>query len=599
MSGFFILAKQIHKKGKTRRPARLKAARVLVVSLLIFGISTSSALANPLDWFLSGRNNKKDTNLKSADARALSESTGQMQNRESEKSLTGQNLDSLGFAKAHWTNARNKLEKICREIIKNGIEKSGADLIIKLFTIDTQVFKLAVKNSAQAVGEIMQANRNIRQKLEDLRGIITSPGKATLEHMESAVEELKFLHKRQLLRIKKYLAGSESIIKMGNKSYETLELIPSLSADETNMLIDSSKQLMKLARSNGEASKGLLLNVQSSCEQSIEGLEMIKSTVRETLRFSDHFAIKQFPLINLPAPSREKIYSQIKALKNGTKGINNTLSIGDSQVRNTSQQFSHMVSAFGSKAQESLKFKNERNNYGNKKVQQISNYAYNQVAGLYQRIKEDVKLMRNDMLAVVKSADVDSRPEVKIESRSQFAARRTSRLTQSKLPLFLLGKTNKVAAEPQAKPEVEATELQFAQKRPRAEKSVATSSKPEVVRKVLYQEDNYVKQSEFIQPEINILKDELGENFFFEETESGSGNMESEEDYYDDGDEYYADSEEIAFEKSEADHENIEKFAEPEIELMQFESETGSLDDQLPMMRVEEEEEEESFFFDN
>lgn len=595
MSGFFILAKHIYFQHKARSLQGLKAKRLLVATLLMVGIIGQSVMANPLDWFLSGRKNHKDEKVRSADARVLSQVSGQLQSSENEKNLTGQNLDSLGFAKAHWTNARNKLEQICRAIIAKGMDKSGSDLIIKLFTIDTQVFKIAVKNSAQAVGEIIQANRNIRQKLEGLRGIITAPGRATLENMESAVEELKYLHKKQLLMVKKYLAGSESIIKMGNKSYETLELIPSLNADETNMLIDSSKQLMKLARSNGEAFKGLLLNVQSSCEQSLSGLDTIKTTVRETLRFSDHFAIKQFPLINLPAPSREKIYSQIQALKNGTKGINNTLSIGDSQVRNTSQQFSHMVSAVGSKVRESLKFKNERDNYGNNEIQQISSYAYNQVAGLYQRIKEDARLMRNEMQAVVKSADVDSRPALKIESSSQYAARRTSRLTQSKLPLFLLGGTKNAVAEPRSEPTVETKEQQFTQKPPKSERTVKNFSEPETVTKVLYQEDNFIKESEFIQPEINILKDELGENFFFDETQTGSSNMQTEEEYYDEDDEYYTDPEEIAFEKSENDYENIEKFAEPEIELMRFESETADLDEQMPMMRVEEE----SFFFDD
>jgi hypothetical protein len=71
--------------------------------------------------------------------------------------------------------------------------------------------------------------------------------------------------------------------------------------------------------------------------------------------------------------------------------------------------------------------------------------------------------------------------------------------------------------------------------------------------------------------------------------------MQTEEEYYDEDDEYYTDPEEIAFEKSENDYENIEKFAEPEIELMRFESETADLDEQMPMMRVEEE----SFFFDD
>ena len=595
MSGFFILAKQIHSKLKSGNPKSLKVNRVIFATLLMVAIFSRSAMGNPLDWFLSGRNNRKDTKVKSANAKVLSEISGQIQNSESNKSITGQNLDSLAFAKAHWTNARNKLEQICRAIIDKGMDKSGSDLIIKLFTIDTQVFKLAVKNSAQAVGEIMQANRNIQQKLEGLRGIITSPGRATLENMESVVEELKFLNKKQVLRVKKYLAGSESIIKMGNKSYETLELIPSLSADETNMLIDSSKQLMKLTRSNGEAFKGLLLNVQSSCEQSLSGLETIKTTVRETLRFSDHFAIKQFPLINLPAPSREKIYSQIKALKNGTKGINNTLAIGDSQIRNTSQQFSHMVAAVGSKVRESLRFKNERDNYGNNEIQQISSYAYNQIAGLYQRIKEDVRFMRNEMQAVVKSADVDSRPAVQIESSSQFAARRTSSLTQNKLPLFLLGGASAKNTVSASKPSIETHKKQVVQDKPMTERSFEKSTQSQIVSKVLYQEDNFVKESEFIQPEINILKDELGENFFFEETQTNSKGMESEEEFYDDENEYYSDQEEIAFEKSEDDYENIEKFAEPEIELMQFEPEAGNLDDQMPMMRVEQD----SFFFDN
>jgi hypothetical protein len=69
-----------------------------------------------------------------------------------------------------------------------------------------------------------------------------------------------------------------------------------------------------MTKSNSEAFKGLMLNILSSSEQIESGLNSIKTNVRETLRFSDHFAIKQFPLINLPAPSREKIFVRLNSL---------------------------------------------------------------------------------------------------------------------------------------------------------------------------------------------------------------------------------------------------------------------------------------------
>lgn len=574
MSGFMFL----DNSGK-KDSGRHRSAVAFVVAMLLAGSSLQVA-AGPLDWFKGNAKSKKVDEArvvltqKNPDEALFSGNEGA-------SSLSGQNLDSMAFAKTHWSHAKNQFEKVCKAIIQRSNNRDNADLITKIFVIDTQIFKEAIKNSAQAVNELSATNESMRQQLSDLSRIITAPGQETLDSLEKSVAKLKATGQRQHLSVKKYLIGSERIIEIGNQAYETLELIPSLAVTGTDMTISSSKQMMKITQSNAEAFKGLMLNVQSSYEQTISGLDTITRTVRETLRFSDHFAIRQFPLINLPAPSREKIYVQLNSLNNSLKNVNNTLSIGDSQVRNTSQQFTHLISALSSKVGEALKFAGSGDS-PDKALEQISNYAQNQVAGLFQRVKEDVRRMRSDMLAVVKNGGSQVAPEINIESGQEFAVRRTREASKEKLPLFLLGGGRKSEM---------AKAVTNSQTVARPVQNSAANAAMEVTR-VLYTENPSAQESGLMGSELDILRDELGSNFFFAGEELAENKTGSNEDFNDDDE--FAD-EDAGYPASDHDEmqisqENLSNIEEPEIELLKFDmtGSSGESSELLPMMRLDD-----------
>lgn len=573
MSGFMFLDNSLEAKGSGRQ----RSAVAFVVAMLLAGASLPVS-AGPLDWLRGSSRSKK-----TEEARVVIASDKAADNifapDSGNERLTGKNLDPMSFARTHWNHAKNQFEKVCKAIIQKSGNRNNADLITKVFIIDTQVFKEAIRNSAQAVNELSSTNEAMRQQLADLSRIITAPGQETLDNLEKSVAKLKATGQMQNLAVKKYLVGSERIIEIGNKAYETLELIPSLATTGTDMTIASSKQMMKIAQSNAEAFKGLMLNVQASYEQVVSGLDTITRTVRETLRFSDHFAIRQFPLINLPAPSREKMYVQLNSLNNSLNNVNNTLSIGDSQVRNTSQQFTHLISALSSKVGEALKFSSPSDS-PDKAVDQISNYAQNQVAGLYQRIKEDVRGMRKDMAAVARNGGAQSVPAINLESGQEYLVRRTREVSKEKLPLFLLGggRNNLVA---KAK-----TGMFQPLKKNEAKETT----------KVLYSEsvsdEMPATPSDLMSSEMDILRGELGENFFFANETSSSAQSEENEEFYDDEDLMV---EEAGYPPSDSDemkvsYDNLNNLAEPEIELLKFDTTDSGADsgELLPMMRLDD-----------
>ncbi len=568
MSGFMFLDSSGDAKS-----GRRKSAVAFVVAMLLASASVP-AQAGPLDWFRgSGKSQKvQETRVlmtqENPDESLFGGNAGSA-------NLSGQNLDPMAFAKSHWSHSRNQFEKVCRAIVQKGNNRATSDLITKIFVIDTQVYKEALKNSAMAVNELAAANEEMRRQLADLSRIITAPGQETLESLEKSVARLKAAGQQQNLTVKKYLVGSEKIVEICEKAYETLELIPSLSVTGTDMTIASSKQMMKITQSNAEAFKGLMLNVQASYEQSLSGLDTITRTVRETLRFSDHFAIRQFPLINLPAPSREKIYVQLNSLGNSFKNVNNTLTIGDSQVRNTAQQFTHLVSALSAKVGEALKFAGSANGQ-DKAFEQISNYAQNQVAGLFQRVKEDVRQMRSDMQAVVKSGGAELKPGLNIESGNEYAVRRTREASKEKLPLFLLGGGSRQ--------NVVQTEVK------EGFSPLPAREKTEVA-KVLYSETQPSAGSELIGSEMDILKDELGGNFFFANEEiadnsADKGEFVEEDDYGEENAGYPASDDD----EMQVSYDNLNSLAEPEIELLKFDTADTNTEstELLPMMRFEE-----------
>ncbi len=541
-----------------------------------------------------------------------------------QRNINGSNLDAYRFAQTHFGQSKSKLEQICRAISSRYNNSSARDILQKIYVIDTQIYMNNIKNSALAVSEILKSNTSISQGLQDLKQIIMSPGQQTLETLDKTIDSVRAVNATQLLASQKYLACLESMAEMARASYETYEIIPSLNMIELDLFVQASKQLMTNIRSHSESFKGLILNVKSSSEQIDSGLTGIKQTIKETLRFSDHFAIKQFPLINLPQPSREKIFVQINSLANTVKGVDNTVSIGDSQVRNSAQQFTHLVSAFVDKSSESMKY--NKNDFSEKAQNQISTYARNQVCGLFVRIKEDMTSMRSEMAQAGK-ANGNLQPIVNMESRSEYIARKAKSAAEDKLPLFLLGgkgekRTTVVSAKkshPLIKPSwgndndsnfannsngfnapdgFLAMNKTTSNKASKENRSNYSNSKTGFENPAMFSENDFASikdnDSGFMTSEMNILQQELGSDFFFG-NDNGivSGDKilaSSDEDLPNYGvDDYYAslDSDDSA--KMQISYSNLENNAEPEVEMLKLDSSSfDQQDDELiPMMKYD------------
>ncbi len=544
-----------------------------------------------------------------------------------QRNINGSNLDAYRFAQTHFGQSKAKLEQTCRAISTRYNDNSARDILQKMYVIDTQIYMQNIKNSALSVSEVLKTNNSIGQGLQDLKQIIMSPGQQTLETLDKTIDQVRAINATQLLVSQKYLSCLESMTEMARASYETYEIIPSLNMTELDLFVQASKQLMTNVRSHSESFKGLILNVKSSSEQIDAGLTNIKQTIKETLRFSDHFAIKQFPLINLPQPSREKIFVQINSLANTVKGVDNTVSIGDSQVRNSAQQFTHLISAFVDKSTESMKYK--KDDFSEKAQTQISTYARNQVCGLFLRIKEDMGSMRTEMAQAGK-ANGNLQPVINMESRSEYVARKAKSAAEDKLPLFLLGgkgeskKTMLTAktSQPLIRPSSNSMDNSFgssndsfnsydvpdgfvAMNSNKKSKSPTRSdsfksSKTGFESPEMFSENDFASikdnDSEFLTSEMNILQEELGNDFFFgnsgENISKSSILASSDEDlpsYGVDDDYASIDSDDSA--SMQLSYDNLSNGNEPEVEMLRLDSD--SLDEQdedmLPMMKYDSE----------
>ena len=589
---------------------RGKAAKIALLAAFFAALTSVSADAA---LFGNSKSNKNNYKLQERETVQVRIDNNQFQQR----NITGSNMDAYKFAQTHYGQSKAKLEQICRAISSRYNDNSARDILQKIYVVDTQIYMNNIKNSALAVSEVLKANTATSQGLQDLKQIIMSPGNQTLETLDKTIDKVRSINATQLLTSQKYLSGLESMISMAQASYETYELIPSLNIPELDMFVQASKQLMTNIRSHSESFKGLVLNIKSSSEQIDSGLTGIKQTIKETLRFSDHFAIKQFPLINLPAPSREKIFVQVNSLANTVKGVDNTVSIGDSQVRNASQQFTHLVAAFVDKSAESMKY--AKNDFAEKAQNQISSYARNQVCGLFARIKEDMGTMRTEMAAAGKASG-NLQPVVNMESRSEYIARKAKSAAEEKLPLFLLGgKGNPAPAmasaktsQPLIKPNASNLSDSFSGSSDAFEVPdgfLAMGSKPKAKSKMsdfsdipnndsstssLFDENDFASvkgnDSEFMTSEMNILQQELGSDFFFGDSgDNISGDSllakTTDGDLPNYGVEDYGDNDSAEMQVS---YGNLEK-DEPEVEMMRFDSTSLSEGDEelLPMMKYD------------
>ena len=596
------------------------------IALLAAFFATFTSFSADAALFGSNKNSRNNSSNNSAN-NANANGVFQVRlNDFQQRNINGSNLDAYKFAQTHFGQSKAKLEQTCRAISSRYNDASARDILQKIYVIDTQIYMQDIKNSALSVSEVLKSNTAVSQGLHDLKQIVMSPGQQTLDTLDKAIDKVRAINATQLLTSQKYLACLESMTEMARASYETYEIIPSLNMTELDLFVQASKQLMTNIRSHSESFKGLILNVKSSSEQIDSGLSGIKQTLKETLRFSDHFAIKQYPLINLPQPSREKIYVQINSLSNTVKGIDNTVSIGDSQVRNTAQQFSHLISAFVDKSTESMKYK--KDDFSEKAQTQISTYARNQVCGLFLRIKEDMGSMRTEMAQAGK-ANGNLQPVINMETRSEYVARKAKSAAEDKLPLFLLGgkggnkagmltaKTSQPLIKPSASTnnDFSSSDNSFntydvpegfmamnSNTKSKAKTNNDSSFKPS---KTGFEDPEFFGENDFasvkgndsgfMTSEMNILQEELGNDFFFgnrgENISKSSILASTDEDLPSYGvDDDYAnigsdDSAEI-----QLSYDNLTE-NEPEVELLRLDSDSldGQYCDELPMMKYDNE----------
>ena len=605
----------INKTNSNYRNSRLffGGGTTAKIALLAAFFATFATVSVNAGLFGSNKSSKNNNNNNNQDRGIVQIQLNDFQQR----NINGTNLDAYKFAQSHYGQSKAKLEQICRAISSRYNDNSARDILQKIYVIDTQIYMQNIKNSALSVSEVLKSNTAVGQGLSDLKQIIMSPGQSTLETLDKKIDQVRAINAAQLLTSQKYLACLENMTEMARASYETYEIIPSLNMNELDLFVQASKQLMTNIRSHSESFKGLVLNIKSSSEQIDSGLTGIKQTIKETLRFSDHFAIKQFPLINLPQPSREKIYVQINSLSNTVKGVDNTVSIGDSQVRNAAQQFTHLVSAFVDKSSESMKY--QKNDFTEKAQTQISTYARNQVCGLFVRIKEDMGTMRTEMAQAGK-ANGNLQPIVNMESRSEYIARKAKSAAEDKLPLFLLGGKGGNGAtmvtakksQPLMKPSTDSFGgnsfdvpdgfMAMDSNNRKNSNNNMSFDKPKSSNifedSEMFNEKDFASinsnDSEFMTSEMNILQQELGADFFF----GGSGEnisgdsilASSDEDLPSYGvDEEYSSAGSKDSAEMQVSYDNLESGSEPEIEMMRFDSSSLDSDDEetMPMMKYD------------
>jgi len=429
---------------------------LLLAAVLSLSFLPAAEAGGAFDWLSSKRPASKSQagrEVQIPAAQAPSRNSGKMPDffaSEVQPDVTGQSMNLVKFVESHWMHSRKNLETVTKALVGKVPAKKCGDIAAKLLTIDLQSYKEAVKTGAVGINGLGEGNRALEQLIVELNRIITAPREETMASLEKTLAKVNQANQNQMRLARIYLAASDRLIAMGQEAYQTLELIPTLSIAPLDIYVQASKALMKQVQSSSEALKGLLLNIQNGCEQVGSGIELMTATIKTTLRFSDHFAFAQYPLINLPVPTREKLFSQLSALRNTTRGVDNTLSIGDSHVKNATQQFAHLCEAATAKIRDSLQYLNPMDT-GEGNLNQISGYALNQISGLFQRVKENVAEMKMAM-AKAGRAEAANGPQIALETGEQRQERRSAGVAGEKLPLFLLGNDGKLNGGRTAEP---------------------------------------------------------------------------------------------------------------------------------------------------
>ncbi|MBF0545553.1 MAG: hypothetical protein HQM08_14015 [Candidatus Riflebacteria bacterium] len=414
----------------------------IILSIFFMSLGGQEAKAGALDWLKGKQSDRKAEIPQLREQPSKQEASTatplpQFFQEEAQPDLTGKNLPIIKFVESHWTHSKKILETDTRTIDGKIQAKKCSDMLRKLFSIFVNDAKESLKSSAQAISSIEQGNHVTEDLINELNRIVTAPREETLSKLEATVLRIQALDDKQIQNIKSFMTTSDGLAALGAESFNTLELIPQMSITPLDIYVQAAKTLMKQIQSNAEAFKGLLLNAQAGTEQLNTNLELLVETIKSTLRFSDHFAFNQYPLINLPVPTREKLFAQVGNLKSTLKGIGNTLEIGSSQAKNAAQQYSNLVDAMNTKFKDALQYQTATD-LASGNLPQISSYAQNQINGLYQRTREVVVEYRQKSMRAMRET-AKAPPKVAVESSEERSERYASKAANEKLPLFLLG----------------------------------------------------------------------------------------------------------------------------------------------------------------
>jgi hypothetical protein len=430
------------------RPMRCSGAILaMVVGLVAVG---EPASASAIDWLRPRR--PKAAGERAAGEPRASQERNALGGRESgdlpgifasetPADVNGKGLSIGQFVQSHWQSSNKRFETSARALARQLNDKRCATLIGRLYSLDMQLYKESLRLGSRGVAALRDGTRQTASVLEDLNRIITAPREETLANLEQTIARVHEANGQQQSLVRSHIVGTENIVTMTGEAYQTLELMPSLGIPPLDGMMLASKQAMKQIKSGAEALKGFLLNVQAGTEQVAAGLELMISTLKSTLKYSDHFAFRQYPLVNLPVPAREKLFSQVSALRNVVQGVGNTVSIADSHVRNAAQQMTHLVTGAGEKIDDGCRYQ-KAVDFSSGNLPQIILYSVNQVTGLGQRVKEGVLNMQAGMARVARPSAGSARttaPGIALETPDQAQARRTAAAVDPRLPLFLLG----------------------------------------------------------------------------------------------------------------------------------------------------------------
>jgi len=189
-------------------------------------------------------------------------------------------------------------------------------------------------------------------------------------------------------------------------------------------------------------------------------------------------------------------------------------------VKNQAQQFTHLIGSFVDKSAESLKYHKNTSSA----PEQISNYAQNQVSGLFLRVKEEILNLRREM---AKNITIETAtPNINVETPQDYAIINAKSVSSDKLPLFLLGKApSSTPAQKEYNSTAQTNTDQFIRLLPADSVrdsmniSVATGAQiKEEQGDTLFSENDFAFQdNNFEQSEMSIISQELKEDFFFAE----------------------------------------------------------------------------------